>query len=157
MKVTLIAVGKTDSGAISALADEYQKRLSRYCSFTLLIAKTLTKSKNLSEKEILDYEAKEILKHLNPKALVIALDDKGQIKSSVEFAQFIGQKRDSGVSECCFLIGGAYGFSSRLEPHIQAKLSLSKMTFTHQMVRPIFLEQLYRAYTILNHEPYHHE
>lgn len=157
MKVTLIAVGKTDSGAISALADEYQKRLSRYCSFTLLIAKTLTKSKNLSEKEILDYEAKEILKHLNPKAFIIALDNKGQEKSSVAFAQFIGQKRDLGISECCILIGGAYGFSTRLDALIQIKLSLSKMTFTHQMVRPIFLEQLYRAFTILNNEPYHHE
>ncbi len=157
MKVTLVAVGKTDSGAISALGDEYQKRLSRYCSFTLLIAKTLTKSKNLSEKEILDYEAKEILKLLNPKAFVIALDDKGQVKSSIEFAQFIAQKRDSGVFEWCFLIGGAYGFSSSLEPLIKTKLSLSKMTFTHQMVRPIFLEQLYRAFTIINHEPYHHE
>jgi len=157
MKVTLVAVGKTDTGAISALSDEYQKRLSRYCNFTLRIAKTLTKSKNLSEKEILDYEAKEIIKHLNPKAFVIALDDKGQVKSSVDFAEFIANKRDSGISEWCFLIGGAYGFSSHLEPFIQAKLSLSKMTFTHQMVRPIFLEQLYRAFTILNNEPYHHE
>ena len=157
MKVTLIVVGKSDLGAISELIREYEKRLNHYCKFELLTAKTISKTKGLSVKEILEYESKELQKHLNPKAVLILLDDKGVQKSSLEFSSFIGDMRQKAVPELCFLIGGAYGFSDQIRFMCSHKLSLSAMTFTHQMVRPFFLEQLYRAYTILHNEPYHHE
>ncbi len=157
MKVTLIVVGKSDLGAISALIREYEKRLKHYCKFELLTVKTITKTKGVSVKEILEYESKELQKHLNPKAVLILLDDKGLQKNSLEFSSFIGDMQQRAISELCFLIGGAYGFSDHIRSMCSHKFSLSAMTFTHQMVRPIFLEQLYRAFTILHNEPYHHE
>lgn len=157
MKVSLIVVGKSDLGAISTLVEGYVKRLHHYCKFELITAKTMAKTKGLSLKEILDYEAKEIQKHLNPKAHIVLLDDKGVQKSSTEFALFIEKKREEAIVELCFIIGGAYGFSKSVIAMGHHSLSLSKMTFTHQLVRPLFLEQLYRAFTILNNEPYHHE
>ena len=157
MKVTLIVVGKSDLGAISTLIADYEKRLKHYCRFELLVAKTVTKAKGLSVKEILEYESREFQKHLNPKAVLVLLDDKGAQKSSLEFSAFLGNMRERAIPELCFLIGGAYGFSEHIRSICPHKLSLSKMTFTHQMVRPVFMEQLYRAFTILNNEPYHHE
>ncbi|MGA0011731.1 MAG: 23S rRNA (pseudouridine(1915)-N(3))-methyltransferase RlmH [Flavobacteriaceae bacterium] len=157
MKVTLIVVGKSDLGAISTLIAEYKNRLKHYCRFELLVAKSVTKAKGLTVKEILEHESREIQKHLNPKAVLVLLDDKGAQKSSLEFSAFLGDMRERAVPELCFLIGGAYGFSEHIRSICLHKLSLSKMTFTHQMVRPIFMEQLYRAFTILNSEPYHHE
>lgn len=157
MKFELLVIGKTDSKNIQALLDEYSKRLKKYCSYSIQVIPDLKNSKNLSFNEQKDKEGKLILNKLSSGDRVILLDDKGQQFSSMEFSKYIQKTMNSGGKKVVFIVGGPYGFSEEIYARSQGKISLSKMTFSHQMVRLFFTEQLYRGFTILNNEPYHHE
>lgn len=157
MKVVLMSVGKTDDTSFAQIIDTYKNRLKFYISFELEYIPDLKKTKNLSQKEQKTLEGKTILNRIHSSDHIVLLDDKGIQYSSLDFAQFI-EKRTHYVSKrIVFIIGGPYGFSEEIYNRANEKISLSKMTFTHQMVRLVFIEQLYRAMTILNNEPYHHE
>ena len=157
MKTTLLSLGKTDNNALAQLIEEYRKRTNFYIPFETETVPDIKNTKNLSEKEQKTKEGTQILKALQPSDYVVLLDDKGKHFSSIEFAQFIEKKMHSVPKRLVFVVGGAYGFSDEVYARANEKVSLSKMTFTHQMVRLVFVEQLYRAMTILNNEPYHHE
>lgn len=157
MKITLLSMGKTDEDFFAEGIDVYKKRLKRYISFETEMVPDIKNTKNLSEKEQKNLEGEVLLKRLQESDYVILLDDKGKSYKSTEFAQFIEKKMHFVPKRLVFVIGGAYGFSDAVYARANEKLSLSKMTFTHQMVRLVFVEQLYRAFTILNNEPYHHE
>ena len=157
MKILLIAVGKTDNKLISQLIDEYIKRINFYIPIELNTLPDVKKSKNLSEKEQKTLEGNSIKKCLQPSDYIVLLDDKGKQLTSKDFAKYIENKMTSVSKRLVFLIGGPYGFSEEIVGISNEKLSLSKMTLTHQMVRLLFAEQIYRAMTILNNEPYHHE
>ena len=157
MKVILLSIGKTDDVEIRIILDKYIKRLGHYLPFEYTDIPDLKNTKNLSDKEQKKQEGEFILKQLQPSDYLVLLDDKGKEFSSVAFSQYLEQKSNSGIRRIVFVIGGPYGFSDEIYARANEKLSLSRMTFTHQMVRVIFVEQLYRAMTILNHEPYHHE
>lgn len=157
MKILLIAVGKTDKKLISQLIDEYIKRINFYIPIELKALPDVKKSKNLSEKEQKILEGHSIKKCLQPSDYIVLLDDKGKQLTSKDFAKYIENKTTSVSKRLVFLIGGPYGFSEEIVAVSNEKLSLSKMTLTHQMVRLLFTEQIYRAMTILNNEPYHHE
>lgn len=154
MKVTLIWIGKIKENYILAGIDEYIKRLSRYVKLDIIEIPYI--KKKLSEDEIKMREGEQILKHVSPGSYLALLDENGKQFSSVQFSNYLEQLAVSGSSQITFVIGGAYGFSDEVYAKAQSKISLSPMTFNHQMVRMIFLEQLYRAQTILNNEPYHH-
>lgn len=157
MKITLLAIGKTDDERIRTLVEEYVRRLKRYVPFELKIVPDLKKSRNLNESAHKLAEGKELLKQLNPSDHVILLDENGTEYSSVQFSGFLQKKMNSGLKNLVFVIGGPYGFSEEMYQRGEGKLSLSSMTFSHQMVRLFFVEQLYRAFTILRNEPYHHQ
>lgn len=156
VKIELIIVGKTDAEWIKEGFDVYQKRLSHYINFNTTIISDLRNRKNLTDKQQKDQEGILILKHLQTSDFVILLDEKGKQIDSIQFSDFLQKKMNSGIKRLVFVIGGPYGFSSELYQKADQKISLSKMTFSHQMVRPFFVEQLYRAFSILNNEPYHH-
>jgi 23S rRNA (pseudouridine1915-N3)-methyltransferase len=157
MKVILLSVGKTDDLFFAQIIEEYKKRVNHYISFEMNVVPDLKNRKNLSEKEQKTEEGNMILKTLQSSDYIVLLDDKGKQYSSVELARFMEKKMHSVPKRLVFVIGGPYGFSSEIYERANEKLSLSKLTFTHQMVRVVFAEQLYRAMTILNNEPYHHE
>ncbi|MBK5196407.1 MAG: 23S rRNA (pseudouridine(1915)-N(3))-methyltransferase RlmH [Proteiniphilum sp.] len=157
MKVLLLTVGKTDDLFFAQIIEEYKKRVNYYISFEMNVVPDLRNRKNLTEKEQKTEEGNMILKTLQSSDYIVLLDDKGKQYSSVEFARFMEKKTHSVSKRLVFVIGGPYGFSSEIYDRANEKLSLSKLTFTHQMVRVVFAEQLYRAMTILNNEPYHHE
>ncbi|MDO5522515.1 MAG: 23S rRNA (pseudouridine(1915)-N(3))-methyltransferase RlmH [Bacteroidia bacterium] len=157
MKVVLLSTGKTDADFYAQGIEIYKKRLSFYLPFETEFIPDLKNTKNLSEKEQKNLEGENILNRLQPGDYVVLLDDKGKQYSSVEFARFMEKKMHSVPKRLVFVVGGPYGFSEEVYKRANEKLSLSKMTFTHQMVRLVFVEQLYRAMTILNGEPYHHE
>ena len=157
MKVILLSIGKTDDGEIRLILDKYIKRLTHYLPFEYIEIPDLKNTKILSEKEQKKQEGELIFKQLQSSDHLVLLDDKGKEFSSVGFSQYLEQKSGAGIRRIVFVIGGPYGFSDEIYAHANEKISLSRMTFTHQMVRIIFVEQLYRAMTILNHEPYHHE
>ena len=157
MKLTLIAIGKTDDRLISKLIDDYLKRVNFYIPLEMRIIPDIKKGKKISKKEQIILEGESIRKCLQHSDYIVLLDDKGKQSSSVQFARYIEKKMVSLSKRMVFIIGGPYGFSEEIEKISNEKLSLSKMTFTHQMVRLLFTEQLYRAMTILNNEPYHHE
>jgi 23S rRNA (pseudouridine1915-N3)-methyltransferase len=157
VQIKLIAVGKTDQKAIQELVAEYEKRLGFYIKFQLEIIPDLKNSKNLSEILQKEKEGELILSKLQSPDVVILLDEKGKQFTSLELADFIQKKMNSGIKTLVFVIGGPYGFSPAVYQRAQGMLSLSKLTFSHQMIRVFFIEQLYRAFTILNNEPYHHE
>ena len=152
MKITLILTGKTDDSFLIAGIKEYQKRIERYVDFNIIEITSLKNTKNLSKSEYKRKEAEIILKKLTEKDFVVLLDERGKEYSSIEFAAFIKKSQRS----ITFIVGGAYGFDEQVYKRANAQISLSKMTFTHQMIRLIFVEQLYRAMTINNNEPYHH-
>jgi 23S rRNA (pseudouridine1915-N3)-methyltransferase len=156
MKITLLTIGKTDSKNLQNLMDDYTKRLSHYVGFTLEVIPDIKNAKNLSEAHQKEAEGEEILKRVQPSDVLILLDEKGKQYSSVAFANFLQKKMNSGLKNLVFVIGGPYGFSEAVYSKAQGKLSLSAMTFSHQMVRLFFIEQLYRGFTILRNEPYHH-
>ncbi|MDD3788716.1 MAG: 23S rRNA (pseudouridine(1915)-N(3))-methyltransferase RlmH [Petrimonas sp.] len=157
MKTILLTVGKIDDATISQMIDIYVKRLSHYIPFDIEMISDVKNTKNLSEKDQKIQEGASILKFLQPNDHVILLDEKGKQLSSMEFARFIEKKSHTVAKRLVFVVGGPYGFSDEIYACANEKLSLSKMTFTHQMVRLVFVEQFYRAMTILNNEPYHHE
>lgn len=156
MKVKFLVIGKTAFDYLKVGEEVYQDRLKHYCSFERIEVQDVKNPKNLSKEEIKRKEASSILAKLSPNDFLVLLDENGKVFSSNEFAIWIA-KRQSLPQNIVFLIGGAYGFDGSLYERMNMKLALSKMTFSHQMVRVIFLEQLYRAFTIIKGEPYHHE
>lgn len=154
MKVRLVCISKTTDKNILDLFQQYEKRLSHYVKFQVQYLEF--KKKTSSVQQLVQGEGKLILDVLERSSLLILLDEKGRTCSSKKFADFLQQQMNSGVKEIVFVIGGAYGFSKELYERANFKISLSEMTFTHQMVRLIFIEQLYRGLTILKGEKYHH-
>lgn len=157
MQIKLIAIGKTDNQAIQSLIDEYIKRLNFYIKFEFEIIPDLKNTKSLSEILQKEKEGELFLKKLSQSDDLILLDERGKSYSSMDFSEFIQKKMNSGLKQLIFVIGGPYGFSEAVYSRANGKLSISKMTFSHQMIRPFFIEQLYRGFTILRNEPYHHE
>ncbi len=156
MKTTLILVGKTTNKHITACINDYVERIGHYMPFELITIPELKNTKNLSEEQQKEREGELILKQVQSQDILVLLDEHGQEFRSIEFASWI-QKKQQAVRRLVFVIGGPYGFSSAVYQRGNEKISLSKMTFSHQMVRMIFAEQLYRACTIIKGEPYHHE
>ena len=156
METVVYCIGKTDQAELAQLIERYQNRLKHYTKFSFHIVEDIKNSKNLSEKQQKEAEAKTIEKQLNPGDRVILLDENGKNFTSVAFSEWINKQQLSGVKRLVFLIGGPYGFSPSLYARAEQKIQLSSMTFSHQMVRLFFVEQLYRAHTILKNEPYHH-
>ncbi|MBT7242437.1 MAG: 23S rRNA (pseudouridine(1915)-N(3))-methyltransferase RlmH [Flavobacteriaceae bacterium] len=156
MKIKLLAIGKTDSKDLQALIEEYSKRLGFYVSFNFEIIPDIKNAKNLSEKQQKIAEGNELLKRIEKSDTMIILDEKGNTFSSVQFSEFLQKKMNSGLKNLIFIIGGPYGYSEEMYQRATGKISLSTMTFSHQMVRLFFIEQLYRGFTILRNEPYHH-
>ncbi|WGH75635.1 23S rRNA (pseudouridine(1915)-N(3))-methyltransferase RlmH [Tenacibaculum tangerinum] len=157
MKIKLLAIGKTDHKQLQQLIDEYQNRLKHYVKFDLEIIPDIKNAKNLSEAQQKEKEGELILAKLQPTDQLILLDDKGKQYTSVEFSNYLQKKMNSGIKQLVLVIGGPYGFSEAVYQKAQGKLSLSKMTFSHQMIRLFIVEQIYRGFTILRNEPYHHE
>ena len=157
MKAVLLTVGKTDINSIATEIENYAKRIVHYIPFSMEIVPDIKNKKKLSENLQKLKEGEAILNRLENSDYVVLLDEGGRLFDSVEFAQHIEKKKNSVPKRIVFIIGGPYGFSDPVKDRANEKISLSKMTFTHQMVRLIFVEQFYRAMTILNNEPYHHE
>jgi 23S rRNA (pseudouridine1915-N3)-methyltransferase len=157
VKIELIIVGKTDVDWIKEGFEVYQKRLSHYINFNVTVIPDIRNRKNLAQEQQKEQEGILILKQLQASDFVILLDENGKQFDSIQFSDFLQKKMNSGIKRLVFVIGGPYGFSSHLHQKANQKISLSKMTFSHQMVRPFFVEQLYRAFSILNNEPYHHQ
>ena len=156
MKITLLVVGKTTDAHIDTLIQDYQKRLTHYLPFSLVVIPELKNTKSLTMEQQKLAEGELILRQLTPSTDMILLDEKGREYRSVEFADFLKKKMSSG-RDVVFVVGGPYGFSQSVYDRANGKISLSQMTFSHQMVRLFFVEQIYRAMTILRGEPYHHE
>jgi 23S rRNA (pseudouridine1915-N3)-methyltransferase len=157
MNIKILTIGKTDNKALQSLIDDYTKRLSFYIKFDLEIIPDIKNVKNLSESQQKEKEGELILAKLAPTDQLILLDEKGTTFSSVGFSDYLQKKMNSGAKTLVFVIGGPYGFSDEVYQKAQSKISLSLMTFSHQMVRLFFIEQLYRGFTILRNEPYHHQ
>ena len=157
MKITLLTVGKTDRDWVRQGLDIYVSRLKHYIPFNLLELPELKNVSALSKDQIKVKEGELILKNVRPADDLILLDEHGKEYSSIQLAKILQDKISYECRDMVFVIGGAYGFSDAVYARANSKLSLSKMTFSHQMVRTIFTEQLYRAFTIMKGEPYHHE
>ncbi len=157
MKIKLLAIGKTDDKNLQTLIETYQNRLKHYINFELEVIPDIKNAKNLSEPEQKEKEGELILKKLIPTDVLILLDEKGKEYRSVDFSKYLQKKMNSGIKQLVFVIGGPYGFSEEVYKKSTGKISLSKMTFSHQMIRLFVVEQIYRAFTILKNEPYHHE
>jgi len=156
MQITLLAIGKTDNKQLLQLIDEYTKRLGFYIKFNIEIIPDIKNSKNLSEAQQKQKEGELLLSKAKPTDVLILLDENGKQLDSVGFSSYLQKHMNSGIKQLIFVIGGPYGFSNEVYQKAQGKLSLSKMTFSHQMVRLFIIEQLYRGFTILRNEPYHH-
>ncbi len=156
MQIKLLAIGKTDHQQLQQLIDDYQKRLGFYIKFEFEIIPDLKKVKNLSEEQQKQKEGELILAKLSNTDLLILMDENGTQYDSVAFSEQLQKHMNSGIKQLVFVIGGPYGFSSEVYEKANGKISLSKMTFSHQMIRLFMIEQLYRAFTILRNEPYHH-
>ena len=157
MKITLLVIGKTLSEYLKTGEEEYLKRLKFYGNIEYCTIPAIKNAKSLTEEQQKTEEAKLLLSKIEASDFCVLLDEKGKGYTSEEFADFLNGKMASGIKNLVFIIGGAYGFSDVLYQRANHKLALSQMTFSHQMVRLIFLEQLYRAFTILKGEPYHHK
>ncbi len=157
MKVILLSVGKTDHPLLSQIIEEYRKRVNHYIPFEMKMVPDPKNRKHLSEKEQKSEEAQLLLKKIQPSDYVVLLDDKGKQYRSAEFAHYMEKKSLSVPRQLIFVVGGPYGFAAEMYDRAAESISLSQMTFTHQMVRLVFTEQLYRAMTIIHNEPYHHE
>ena len=156
MKITLLVVGKTTDERLTSLISDYKQRLSHYLPFEFAVIPDLKNAKSLTVDQIKSAEGELILRALTPAMDVILLDEHGREYRSVEFADFLQKKMSSG-KDLTLVIGGPYGFSKEVYQRANGKLSLSQMTFSHQMIRLMAIEQIYRAMTILRNEPYHHE
>ena len=157
MKIKLLAIGKTDNKHLIQLIEDYQNRLKHYIKFDLEVIPDIKNVKNLSEVQQKEKEGALILSKLQNTDDLVLLDDKGKHFTSIEFSQYLQKKMNSGIKQLVLVIGGPYGFSDAVYKKAIAKISLSKMTFSHQMIRLFTVEQIYRAFTILKNEPYHHE
>ncbi|MGM9678987.1 MAG: 23S rRNA (pseudouridine(1915)-N(3))-methyltransferase RlmH [Bacteroidaceae bacterium] len=157
MKAVLIVVGKTTYKHFEAGISEYLSRISHYLQFSIEVIPELKATRNLSESEQKEREAALITKVLQPSDHVVLLDEHGSERTSIEFARWMQRKMAMGLRRLVFIIGGPYGFADSIHRLAAEEVSVSKMTFSHQMIRLIFVEQVYRAMTILNNEPYHHE
>ncbi|MFM2290456.1 MAG: hypothetical protein RIS29_269 [Bacteroidota bacterium] len=157
MKIILLVVGKSTDSNLIKLQEEYQNRLKYYIPFEMQVIPELKNTKNLSISEQTEKEADLILKQLENSDEVVLLDEKGKQYSSMGFSEFLSKKMLASHKRMIFVVGGPYGFSERVYQRANGKISLSSMTFSHQMIRVIFVEQVYRAMTILKGEPYHHE
>ena len=156
MQIKLIAIGKTDLSELERLISIYQNRLSHYVRFSFEIIPDLKNSKNLSEKLQKEEEGKLILSKITSTDRLLLLDENGKEMNSVGFSAFLQKQMNSGIKQLVLVIGGPYGFSDAVYKKAAGRLALSKMTFSHQMVRLFVIEQLYRGFTILKNEPYHH-
>ncbi len=156
MNISLLAIGKTDKSELTTLINDYTKRLGHYVNFSLDILPDIKNTKNLNEAQQKEKECDLILKKIKPSDYVILLDEKGKSYDSVQFSGLIQKKMNAGLKKVFFIIGGPYGFSPTMYQRANEKVSLSKMTFSHQMIRLFMVEQLYRAFTIIKNEPYHH-
>ena len=157
MNIELIVVGKTDMKEVEALVAMYTKRLNHYVKFAITTLADVRNTKNLSAAEQKRMEGEAILRLVTDSDHLMLLDEHGLELRSIEFADLLQKRMSAGTKRLVFVIGGPYGFSDAVSQRANSKLSLSKMTFSHQIVRAIFTEQLYRAFTILKNEPYHHE
>ena len=157
MKIELAVIGKTSIGYLKQGIDEYNKRLKHYVPFEIKYIDDIKNTKNISEDQQKRTEGAKILSLLDKSDFVVLLDEHGKEYTSMQYSSYIQKRMLSGVKKVVFVIGGPYGFSQEVYDRANDKISFSKMTFNHEMIRLIFTEQLYRAYTIINHEPYHHE
>lgn len=157
MNIKLIAIGKTDNKSLQTLIDDYTKRLSFYIKFDLEIIADIKNVKNLSEKQQKEKEGELILSKIGSTDHLVLLDENGKTFSSVGFSEELQKKMNAGIKTLVFVIGGPYGFSEEVYKKANGKISLSAMTFSHQMARLFVIEQIYRGFTILKNEPYHHQ
>jgi len=157
MKLKLIAIGKTQKSFLIDGENEYLKRLAKYIALEKIEIPDLKNAKNLTETQIKLEEGKLILSKLDKSTMIVLLDEKGKDYTSLQFSKWIQDEMNRGHKVITFIIGGAYGFSDEVYKVANQKIALSKMTLSHQMIRMFFVEQVYRAFSILNNEPYHHE
>ena len=156
MTIKLITIGKTDNKELQSLTNDYKKRLGFYIKFSMDSIPDLKNTKNLSESQQKNKEGELILGKLNTTDVLILLDENGKQTDSVGFSSYLQKHMNSGIKQLVFVIGGPYGFSEEVYKKANGEIALSKMTFSHQMIRLFFIEQLYRSFTILKNEPYHH-
>jgi 23S rRNA (pseudouridine1915-N3)-methyltransferase len=154
MKIKLLVVGKTSNSHLSSLINDYSKRINHYMKFEIIMINNV-KLKKINPLELKKIEGNSLLKKINKKDLVFLLDEKGNSYSSIQFSELIEKKTITKSKDLIFVIGGAYGFSSDLYDRCNSKISFSKMTTSHQLIRLFVAEQLYRAFTIINNNPYH--
>ena len=157
MKISLLVVGKTVHSYLNQGIDEYTKRISRYCPFSIQYIADAKTTKSLSQEQQKQLEGDNIAAALDKSDYVVLLDEHGKEFTSVDFSAYIERKMQSVPKRLVFIIGGPYGFSKEIYGQANEKISLSKMTFPHDLIRLVFTEQLYRAFSIIHHEPYHHE
>jgi 23S rRNA (pseudouridine1915-N3)-methyltransferase len=157
MKISLVCIGKTDDKYIKEGIEKYLKRLKHYITFQLVELPDIKNVKSLSEEQQKEKESELLMKQFTNQDFVVLLDERGKEFRSVEFSAYIEQRMVSSCSHLVFLIGGPYGFADSVKKRANFSLSLSKMTFSHQMIRLFFVEQRYRAFSIMRSEPYHHE
>ena len=157
MKIELAVIGKTSIGYLKQGIEEYIKRLKHYVPFEIKYIDDIKNTKNISEDQQKRTEGAKILSLLDKSDFVVLLDEHGKEYTSMQYSSYIQKRMLSGTKKVVFVIGGPYGFSQEVYDRANDKISFSKMTFNHAMIRLIVTEQLYRAYTIINHEPYHHE
>lgn len=157
MEITLLVIGKTTSRPLSELTDEYIRRAARYTPFEMRVLPDVRNARALTPQQRKQAEGKMILDSIQPSDFLMLLDERGKQFTSIAFAEMLQKRMASGLKRLVFLVGGPYGFSQEVYDRADAKISLSTMTFSHEMVRLFFAEQIYRAMTILRGEPYHHE
>jgi 23S rRNA (pseudouridine1915-N3)-methyltransferase len=157
VKILVLFLGKTDKSYIKEGIDDYVNRINYYLPFEVRIIPDLKKSRNLPTDVQRVREGQLILDQINKGDQLVLLDERGREYSSIEFSRWIEKKMISGIRQLIFVVGGPYGLSDEVYQRADCKISLSKLTFSHQMVRMIFIEQLYRAMTIIKNEPYHHD
>ncbi|MDO9261929.1 MAG: 23S rRNA (pseudouridine(1915)-N(3))-methyltransferase RlmH [Flavobacteriaceae bacterium] len=157
MKIKLLAIGKTDQPELNALIDHYQKRLKHYISFEIELIADVKNAKSLNQSQLKEKEGQLILSKIQNGDILVLLDEKGKQFGSIEFSEYLQKKMNAATKQLVFVIGGAFGFSDDVYKAAAEKISFSKMTFSHQMIRLFLAEQLYRSFTILKNEPYHHE
>lgn len=157
MKIKLLTIGKTDNAALAQLIKTYEARLKHYIQFSIEIIPDLKNTKNFSEEIQKEKEGDLILSKISTTDRMVLLDENGTSFDSIEFSKFLQKQMNSGIKQLVFVIGGPYGFSEKIYKKSQGKISLSKMTFSHQMIRLFAIEQIYRGFTILKNEPYHHQ
>jgi len=155
VEIQLLCIGKTDQSFWSDALEEYYKRLQHYVKFSIVVLPDIKSAKKTNPKKIKEEESKLLFQKIKPTDAVVLLDEKGKSYSSVSFSKELEKKMNTGKKRLLFVVGGAFGFSEKVYQQFPNRLSLSQMTFSHQMIRLFFCEQLYRAFTILNNHPYH--